>query len=262
MAGRAANRFPSVPATGPPPGQRFDLRSPVVEDTEIWSAATVGVIAAAIAIVAGVVGLFRWFRAQWQRRRTLRDLLDEVETQNRTLVTTAVELSRTMIEGGITWTGWRIPPPELEPRFKTLASIDRALERLHARVRGLRAEPGVERLRADIELAVTILRRGVNLYTEGTWATYREAIRDDYPRTFTPADPDTRKQRYFMGAGGQDPAPVLHDESAVEEVHHLTRDLELAVRSAWHQIGDEPRATAFESDWPRRSYDIPVGSAA
>jgi hypothetical protein len=233
-----------------------------VEDADIWSAATVGAIAAAIAIVAGAVGLVRWLRGEWQRRRSLRELLDEVENQNNALVATAVELSRTMIEDGITWAGWRIPPPEVEPHLRTFASIDQALERLHAQVRGLRAEPAVERLRADVELAVTILRRGVDLYTEGTWATYREAVRDEYPRTFTPADPQTRKQHYFMGAGGQDPAPVLHNENAVEEVHRLTRDLDLAVRSAWHQIGDEQRAAAFKSDWPRRSYEIPVGSAA
>jgi hypothetical protein len=166
-----------------------------------------------------------------------------------------------MIEDGITWTGWRIPPPELEPHFLSFAGIDRSLERLHARVRGLRAEPAVERLRADIELAVTILRRGVDLYTGGTWATYREAVRDDYPRTFTPADPDTGKRRYFMGAGGQDPVPALHDERAVAAVHDLTRDLELAIRSAWHQIGEDERAEAFSSDWPQRSYEIPVGRA-
>jgi hypothetical protein len=146
--------------------------------------------------------------------------------------------------------------------LRTLADIDQALERLHASVRGLRAEPAVERLRADIELAMTILRRGVDLHTEGTWATYREASRDDYPRTFTPADPDTGKQRYFIGAGGQAPVPALHDDKAVEEVHHLTRDRDLAVRSAWHQIGDDERAEAFSSGWPRWSYEIPVGSAA
>jgi hypothetical protein len=70
---------------------------------------------------------------------------------------------------------------------------------LHARVRGVRAEPAVGRCRASIELANTILRRGVDLYTEGTWATYREAVRDEYPRTFTRADSDTGRQRYFMG---------------------------------------------------------------
>jgi hypothetical protein len=143
-----------------------------------------------------------------------------------------------------------------------LDEIDRALESLHARVRGVRAEPAVERLRADIEMAVTTLRRGVDIHTQGTWATYREAFYDDYPteddrrRTFSEPDPTTGKRRYFPGASGQDPAPPLHDEEAVEEVHRLSRELDLSVRSAWHQIGDDERAKAFSTGWPRRSYEI------
>jgi hypothetical protein len=191
----------------------------------------------------------------------LRDLLDEVEEQNTRLRTTAVEVSRLMFEPGITWTGWRIPPPELTPHLMSLGEIDRALESLHARVRGVRAEPAVERLRADIELAITIVRRGVDLHTEGTWATYREAIRDDYPRTFTEPDPTTGKQRYFAGASGQAPVPALHDKEAVDEVHRLSRELDLVVRSAWHQIGDDERTKAFSTGWPRLSYEI-LDSAA
>jgi hypothetical protein len=42
----------------------------------------------------------------------------------------------------------------------------------------------------------------------------------------------------------------MPDDKAVEEVHRLTRDLDLAVRSAWHQIGDDERAEAFRSCWP------------
>jgi hypothetical protein len=38
--------------------------------------------------------------------------------------------------------------------------------------------------------------------------------------------------RYFGGASGPDPVPILHDERAVDEVHRLSRDLDLAVRSA------------------------------
>jgi hypothetical protein len=238
-----------------------------VEDPEIWSVGGISAIAGAIAIVAGLGSLLRWFRSQWQRRNVLRDLLEEVEEQNARLRTTAVEVSSVMIDPGITWTGWRIPPPELRPHLMSLAEIDRALESLHARVRGVRAEPAVERLRADIELAVTTLRRGVDLHTEGTWATYREAFYDDYPnrddrpRTFTEPDPTTSKRRYFGGASGQDPVPALHDEESVEEVHRLSRALNLAVRSAWHQIGDDDRATAFSAGWPQRSYEI-VDSAA
>jgi hypothetical protein len=97
-----------------------------VEDADIWSVGGISVIAAAIAIVAGVGSLLRWLRAQWQRRHVLRDLLDEVEEQNTRLRTTAVEVSRLMFEPGITWTGWRIPPPELTPRLMRLAEIDRA----------------------------------------------------------------------------------------------------------------------------------------
>ena len=172
------------------------LPSPIVEGTDIWSVGGITVIAGAIAIVAGVGSLLRWLRAQWQRRHVLRDPLDEVEEENTRLRNTAVEVSRMMIDPRITWTGWRIPPPELTPDLMRLAEIDRALEGLHARVRGVRAEPAVERLRADIELAVTTLRRGVDLHTEGTWATYREAIGDDYPERSEP-DPTTSKQRYL-----------------------------------------------------------------
>jgi hypothetical protein len=257
---------------GPQPGWGWRLPSPTVEDTDIWSVGGIsvitGAIAAAIAIVAGVGSWLRWLRARRQRRHVLRDLLDEVEEQNTRLRNTAVEVSRVMIESGITWTGWRIPPPELTPHLMSLAEIDRALESLHARVRGVRAEPAVERLRADIELAVTTLRRGVDLHTEGSWATYREAFHDDYPdhddrpRTFTKPDPTTSKRRYFGGASGQDPVPALHDEKAVDEVHRLSRDLDLAVRSAWHQMGDDERAAAFSAGWPRRSYEIVVDSAA
>jgi hypothetical protein len=232
-----------------------------VESTDIWSVGGIGVIAGAIAIVAGLGSLLRWLRAQWQRRHVLRKLLDEAEKQNTTLRDTAVRVSWVMIESGIGWRGWRMPPPELEPHLRSLCEIDRALESLHARVRGVRAEPAVERLRADIELAVTTLRRGVDLHTEGTWATYREFPGDDSRMTVTKPDPTTSKRRYFPGASGQEPVPVLHDDEAVEEVHRLSRDLDLAVRSAWRQIGDDERAAAFSTGWPRRCYDLPVDSA-
>jgi hypothetical protein len=87
----------------------------MVEDTDIWSVGSIsvitGAIAGAIAIVAGVGSVLRWLRARRQRGHVLRDLLDEVEEQNTRLRNTAVEVSGVMIEPGITWAGWRIPPP-------------------------------------------------------------------------------------------------------------------------------------------------------
>lgn len=223
-------------------------------DVDPWLA--VGVVAAAVGIVAWLGSVVRWCRARWQRRRSLRDRLDEVERQNQVLVGTAAGLSLTMVHEGVTWSGWRIPAPELTGGLETLNELDRALERLHAQVRGVRAEPAVERLRADIEQALTILRRGVDLYRQGTWATYRTVISDETPRTFRPEDPATGRRRYMPSAAGEEPVPALHSREAVEEVRRLARDLDLCVRSAWYQIGDEDRAGAFTAGWPMRTYEL------
>ncbi len=226
-----------------------------MEDVDPWTA--IGVIAAAVGIVASVGSAMRWVRARWQRTRTLRDRVLQVEHENGRLVAAAVAISEKMLDG-ITWQGWRIPPPELEAHLDVLRETDRALERLHARVRAMRAENAVERLRADIEQAVAALRRGVDLYRQGTWATYRAAAEDDdrLPRRFSPTDPETGRRHLRPSASGDGPLPALRSEEAVEEARRWTRDVDLFVRSAWHQIGDDVRAGAFSAGWPLREYEV------
>lgn len=225
-----------------------------MEDVDPWTA--IGVIAAAVGIVASVGSAMRWVRARWQRTRTLRNRLLQVEHENGKLVAAAVAISEKML-AGITWRGWRVPPPELEDHLVVLRETDRALERLHARVRAMRAEDAVERLRADIEQAVAALRRGVDLYRQGTWATYREAADDDrLPRRFSPIDPESGRRRFRPTASGDGPLPALHSEEAVEEARRRSRDVDLFVRSAWHQIGDDARAGTFSADWPLREYEV------
>jgi hypothetical protein len=226
-----------------------------VEDVDPWTA--IGVIAAAVAIVASVGSMMRWVRARWQRTRTLRNRLDRVEQENAALVRTATAISRAMIEG-ITWRGWRIPPPELEAHLDALRETDRALERLHARVRAMRAEPAVERLRADIEAAIAALRRGVDLYRQGTWVTYRKAAQEggSASERFAATDPTTGRRRYEPAASGDDPLPALGGEDAVEEARRRARDVDLFVRSAWYQIDDVERAEAFSAAWPTREYEV------
>jgi hypothetical protein len=246
--GAAQRRHPLTTAVG-------GLPSPVVEDVDPWTA--IGVIAAAVGIVASIGSAMRWVRARWQRTRTLRKRLDQVEHENATLARTATAISQVMLDG-ITWKGWRIPPPELEAPLDILRETDRALERLHARVRAMRAEEAVERLRADIERAIAALRRGVDLYRQGTWATYREAAPEEGapPRRFGATDPATGRRRYLPAASGDDPLPALHAEEAVEEARRRSRDVDLFVRSAWHQIGDDARADAFSAAWPTREYEV------
>jgi hypothetical protein len=225
-----------------------------VEDVDPWTA--IGVIAAAVGIVASAGSAMRWVRARWQRTRTLRNRLLQVEHENGRLAGAATVISERMI-AGITWQGWRIPPPELEDHLDTLRDTDRALERLHARVRAMRAEPAVERLRADIEEAVSALRRGVDLYRQGTWATYRQAAADDrLPGRFSPTDPETGRRSLQPSKSGDGPLPALHGEGAVEEARRRARDVDLFVRSAWHQIGDDARAGAFSAGWPLREYEV------
>ena len=226
-----------------------------MEDVDPWTA--IGVIAAAVGIVASVGSAMRWVRARWQRTRTLRNRLLQVEHNNEKLVGAATAISERMLDG-ITWQGWRVPPPELEGHLDVLGETDRALERLHARVRAMRAEDAVERLRADIEQAVAALRRGVDLYRQGTWATYRAAAVDDdhRPRRFLPTDPETGRRRFQPSASGDGPLPALHGEEAVEEARRRARDVDLFVRSAWHQIGDDARAGAFGAGWPLREYEV------
>jgi hypothetical protein len=224
-----------------------------VDDVDPWVA--LGVVAAAVGIVAWLGSVVRWCRAWWQRHRTLRSQLEQVEQQNRELVSTATAMSRAMVDG-ITWSGWRIAPPELEGNLGALRDVDRELERLHARVRGVRAEPAVERLRADIEQAVTILHGGADLYGQGRWATYREALSEEYSRTFGDEDRASGKRKYEPSAAGEEPMPALHSAASAEEARRLARDLNLSVRSAWHQIGDDDKANAFAADWPTRTYEV------
>jgi hypothetical protein len=222
-----------------------------MDDVDLWNWTTVGVLAAAVAIVAWLGSVLHWCRAWWQRHHTLRLLLADLEAQNTTLVDTAAGLSRSMI-AGVGWSGWRTAPPELAADLDRLDAIDRALERLHARVRGLRAEAGAETMRADLEQAVAILRRGVDLYRQGTWATYRTWPDDEVPRTFGPPDAEGRR-RYLVSAAGEDPVPALHGDDAADEARRLARDLELMVRSACYRLGDPERAEAFTAGWPTRS---------
>ena len=76
-----------------------------MEDVDPWTA--IGVIAAAVGIVASVGSAMRWVRARWQRTRTLRNRLLQVEHENGKLVAAAVAISEKML-AGITWRGW--PP--------------------------------------------------------------------------------------------------------------------------------------------------------
>jgi hypothetical protein len=218
-----------------------------VDDLDTW--ATIGAVAAAVGIVAWLGTVIRWSRARWQRRHTLRALLEGVEHQNEELEKAATEISLAMIEG-VEWHGWRIVPPQLKPGVDMLGDADAALEQLHARTRGVRAEPAVERLRADIERAIFILRRRADLYYEGTMATYRLALNE-------PPGGEIGLHSYQPGAGGDDPAPALHGEDAAEEARQLDRELDLMVRSAWHQIGDDERAAGFKAGWLVRSYQLP-----
>jgi hypothetical protein len=226
-----------------------------MDDVDLWNWTTVGVLAAAVAIVAWLGSVLHWCRAWWQRHHTLRRLLADLEAQNTTLVAAATDLSRAMI-AGVGWSGRRIAPPELAADLDRLDEIDRALERLHARVRGLRAEAGAETMRADLEQAVAMLRRGVDLYRQGTWATYRASRDDGVPRRFGPPDAEGRRP-YLVDAAGDEPVPALHgDGAAVDEARRLARDLELMVRSACYRLGDPERAESFTAGWPTRSYEL------
>jgi hypothetical protein len=222
---------------------------------DIWNWATVGIIAAAIAIVAWLRSVYHWLRVDWQRRRALRKLLKAVEARNYDLRGAVNGAGRVMVRDGVTWAGWRIPPPNLVDFFRALMENDRALEQLHARVRGVRSEAAVERLRADIEQAVNILRSGVGLHLAGLWSVYRESFHDPNNEWFY-VRLDDEPRKYGTGAGRDAPVPTLYEEGAVEKARQLSRDLDLVVRSAWYQARKEKRAEKFEAGWPMVCYEL------
>ncbi len=128
-------------------------------------------VASAFAVLGALMATWRSARA-WRHRRILEKAVREAQAAAAVLRTTVIQVDHRMSEG-VGWTGWAIWPESLASHIGRLDDLVRAAEEAAARVRGLNAEPRVERLRADVEACWLLLRRGAEIYRSGTLGNYR-----------------------------------------------------------------------------------------
>lgn len=196
-----------------------------------------GAVASALAIFAAALAAWRWNRARRQRNR-LGQTVAGLQAAASTLRSTVVQIDHRMSDG-VGWAGWDIWPDDLGLHITTLDELILNAEATAARARGMAVEPGLERLRADVEQCALLLRLGAEVYRSGTIANYRAIEGKPVP----------------PGHGGRDVTAAVHPDNE-NDVRDVSREFTRLVRSCLYQVRSDDAARSYEAEWPATRAEI------